>query len=110
MTSPAMSFLKEKAPRTYEIVEAAFARSSEEGKNALRASIWACILTQVQYFPTGNPLIAALAKDQLLALFADIMSLYETDEWLEDTFGPVSNLFADDIHEALQTLRSARGH
>lgn len=105
-----MSFLKEKAPRTHEIVEAAFARSPEEGKNSIRAAIWAVILTQVQHFPTGNPIFAALAKDQLLTMFADIISLYETDEWLEKTFGPVSNLFADDIHEALQNLRAARGH
>ena len=113
MNSPthgSMSFLKEKAPRTHEIVEAAFARSPEEGKASLRASIWAVILTQVQHFPAGNPLVAALAKDQLLTMFADLMSLYETDDWLEKTFGPVSNLFADDIHEALQNLRRARGH
>lgn len=104
----AMAFLKKKAPRTHEIVEAAFARSPEEGKNSLRASIWACILTQLTYFPTNHPLLAQHVKEQMLTMLADIMSLYETDEWLEKTFQPVFNLFTDDIHEALDNLRAAR--
>lgn len=108
-SSHQMTFLREKAPRTHEIVEAAFARSPEEGKSSLRAAIWSILLVQIQFLPK-DPHFHPFVKQQLLSMIADIMSLYETNEWLDTTFAPVSNLFADDIQGAINTPRASRGY